>query len=410
MGTFKENLKKYADVIVSVGVNIQKDQLLTISAQIDHVDLVRALVKSGYEHGAKEVIVRYVDEQVARMTYDYAPMESFENFPEWLAEFNNGYAKKNAAQISITGNDPDLMKGIDTKKQMAQSMSAYKACKPMYDMLDMNINTWCIAAAPTVAWAKKVFPNEQDDEKAVERLWNAIFKATRIDTKDPVAEWEKHCEEVQARTKWINDSKFEALHYTNSIGTDIVVGLPKNYKFGGAGGTTQGGVYYVPNMPTEEIFASPDKLKVNGTVKSAMPLNHGGTLIDNFSITFKDGRAVEWSAEVGEDMLNAIIETDEGSHYLGECALIPNDSPISNTGILFYNTLFDENASCHFALGKGFPECFEGGLEMTEEQLAECGMNNSAKHVDFMLGTKDLNIMGIKDGKEIPIFKNGNWA
>ena len=252
------------------------------------------------------------------------------------------------------------------------------------------------------------------EDEAVERLWEAIFTTVRLksaDAHEAVAAWRAHRDSFAERCAWLNAQRFDALHYTNAHGTDLTVGLTKKHLFNGGGDTTVDGVQFFPNMPTEEIFSTPDRLRAEGTVVSAMPLAHNGSLIDNFSLTFKDGRVVELHAETGEDVLRSIVETDENSCRLGEVALVPFDSPIRNSGVLFYSTLFDENASCHLALGQGFPDCYEGGLQMSAEELFEGGVNKSATHVDFMIGTEDLNIDGIKaDGQRVPIFRNGNWA
>jgi aminopeptidase len=272
------------------------------------------------------------------------------------------------------------------------------------------IDRWCIVGAPSLKWANKVFP-DMSDEEAMEALWNAIYHVTYVDTEDPIATWDKHRQSFEERVKILNEMKIKTLHYTNDLGTDLYVSMNKGYLFAGGGSYTTDGVYSFPNMPTEEIFSSPDYLKTEGIVYASMPLNYNGSLVEDFYIRFKDGRAVEYDAKSGRDTLASIIESDEGAHYLGEVALVPYDSPIRETGILFYNTLFDENAACHLALGKGFSECIEGGYDMNFDQLKEKGVNNSVTHVDFMIGTKDLSITAItEDGEEKPIFINGCFA
>lgn len=286
----------------------------------------------------------------------------------------------------------------------------HKACQTFYDHLDLGIDRWCIAGAPSLAWANKVFP-DMSDKEAVQALWQAIFKVTRCDHNDPIEAWNDHRRSFERRVKILNEKKIKSLHYTNSLGTDLTIGLNDKYLFAGGGSYTTDGVYSFPNIPTEEIFTSPNKKSVDGIVYSAMPLNYNGNIIDEFTITFKDGRIVDYSAKQGYDVLKSIIETDEGSHYLGEVALVPYDSPIRNMGILFYNTLFDENASCHLAIGRGFSECIEDGLTMNKEQLLEKGINDSLTHVDFMIGTDDLSIVAtLDDGEEFVVFENGNFA
>ena len=272
---------------------------------------------------------------------------------------------------------------------------------------------WCIAGAASPKWAHNVFP-DLPESTAVAKLWEAIFHTVRVNSDDPteaVAAWRAHRQSFAERCAWLNDQRFDALHYTNAHGTDITVGLPTGHLWNGGGDTTVDGAQFFPNMPTEEIFTTPDRLRAEGTVVSAMPLAYNGSLIENFSVRFEGGRAVEVHAERGQDVLQSIVDTDENACRLGEVALVPFESPIRDTGILFYSTLYDENASCHMALGQGFPDCYQGGLEMSAEDLLAVGVNKSATHVDFMVGTEDLNIDGIKpNGERVPIFRNGNWA
>ena len=302
------------------------------------------------------------------------------------------------------------MAGINPTLRAERRKAAYRDCHAFYLGMETGRVAWSIVGAASPKWAKAVFPHLPQEE-AVQALWQAIFKAARADGPDPVAAWREHQKSFRTRAAWLNGQQFSALHYKNSAGTDITVGLPKNHVWCGGGNELADGRWQFCNMPTEEIYTSPDKDRVDGTVHSAMPLNHGGSLIDDFSITFQNGRVTSFSAAKGYDALKAIIETDEGARHLGECALIPAASPISRMGILFYSTLFDENASCHFALGKGFGDAIRGGREMSEEELEQHGVNRSATHVDFMLGTPDLSITGIKaDGTQVPVFQNGNWA
>lgn len=406
-------LRAYARLIVEAGCALKPGQDLFVRANIECAPLVRLITKEAYDMGAHRVTVRFSDEAIERMHFDHCPMDVFETVPEWQAELNNSMARNGAAILTIDSDDPEAMAGIDTRKLIARAQASHKACKEFYDALDFGRCVWCIVGGASPAWARKVFPDLPEDE-AVERLWEAIFTTVRLEGDDPqaaVAAWRAHRDSFAERCAWLNGHRFDALHYTNAHGTDLTVGLTDKHLFNGGGDTTVDGVQFFPNMPTEEIFSTPDRLRAEGTVVSAMPLAHNGSLIENFSLTFKDGRVVDLHAERGEDVLRSIVETDENSCRLGEVALVPFDSPIRNAGVLFYSTLFDENASCHLALGQGFPDCYEGGLQMNADDLFAAGVNKSATHVDFMIGTEDLNIDGIKaNGERVAIFRNGNWA
>lgn len=403
-------LEKYAELLVKQGVNLQPGQELVIDSSIECFELVRAVAKVAYEVGAKDVIVNYTDEKISRLRYENCDIEHFATIPQCIIELKNQYALKHAAVLSITSSDPEAMKGIDPLKIQTYRKALKTACSTFYDHLDLGIDRWCIAGAPSVAWANKVFP-DMSDKEAVNALWQAIYKVTRCNQDNPIEAWNEHRHSFEKRVQILNEKKIKSLHYTNQLGTDLTIGMNKGYLFAGGGSYTTDGIYSFPNIPTEEIFTSPNKNQVDGIVYSSMPLNFNGNIIDEFSITFKEGRIVDYSAKEGYDVLKSIIETDEGSHYLGEVALVPYASPIRELGILFYNTLFDENASCHLAIGRGFSECIENGLEMNKEQLFEKGINDSLTHVDFMIGTKDLSIVAtLENGEEFIIFKDGNFA
>lgn len=403
-------LEKYAELIIKQGVNLQVGQELLIDASIDSYQLVRLLTKKAYEVGAKDVIVNYRDEEVSRLRYEYCHQEHFETVPLYIQELRNQYAARHAALVSIESSDPELLKDIDPIKIQTWSKAVRQACQPFYDALDLGVNRWCIVAAPSVGWANKVFP-EMSDKEAVEALWKAIFKATRCDQDDPVEAWNEHRRSFERRVQILNEKKIQSLHYQNGLGTDLTIGMNPHYLFAGGGSYTTDGIYSFPNMPTEEIFTSPDFHQVNGTVYSSMPLHYQGHIVDQFYMTFKDGRIIDYEAQQGADVLKSIIETDEGSHYLGEVAFVPYDSPIRRMNLVFYNTLFDENASCHLAIGKGFGECIKDGLQMSKEELYQQGINDSLTHVDFMIGTKDLSIEAIlENGEKFVIFKDGNFA
>ena len=409
-GSIDAKLERYAALAVKTGCNLQPGQELYVSADVSQVQLVRHVVRCAYEAGASNVHVQWGDEVIGRMTYDYKPADAFSVFPEWRAMLLNGCAKRGAAALFITSEDPEAMAGIDQQKVMNWVVASNRACRDWRDGLDFGKNVWCIIGAASPAWARRVFPSLPEEE-AIGKLWEAILHTARCDGTDPAAAWAAHEKSFHDRKVWLNGRHFDALHYSNALGTDITIGLTARHVWEGGGEVTVDGRFFIPNMPTEEIFTTPDRLRVDGTVVSSMPLNHDGALVEGIRIRFEAGRAVEFSATRGQDVLAQIINTDEGSHYLGEVALVPKTSPIRQTGILFLNTLFDENASCHFALGMGFPECYEGGRQKSKEELLEVGVNDSATHVDFMLGTDDLAIDGIyADGTRVPVFRNGDWA
>ncbi len=406
----QKNIEKYAQLVINTGVGLKKGQEVVLRSPIECAVFARAIAKAAFEKGAKDVQIQWKDELLDKIKYDYCDAEFFEEVPEWLALFNNSYAENNACFISIAGNDPDLLSDVDPKKVLNLNRASHKAFSKFYEKLDNGSLVWNIVSAPTKAWAKKVFPNDNEDT-AVEKLWEAIFKAVRVDKDDPIAEWEKHNQSFKDKVEKLNSKQFVKLHYTNSIGTDIEIGMPKNHIWAGGGEYATDGTYFCPNMPTEEVFSAPKFDDVNGVVVSSMPLNYNGNLIDNFTFKFKDGVIYDYSAEQGLEVLHEIFATDEGSKRLGEVALVPYSSPISDMNILFYNTLFDENASCHLAIGSAYPMCVKDGLNMSKDELEKAGLNTSITHIDFMIGTSDLKIVGIQeDGTEVLVFENGNWA
>ncbi|MDP4088910.1 MAG: aminopeptidase [Bacillota bacterium] len=403
-------LEKYARLVVRTGANVQKGQTVVIMAPIETAGFVRKVAEIAYTEGARDVIVDWHDEKFSRVRFLNAPEEVFEEYPSWKKEFFKTYLHQGAVFVSIAASDPENLKGVDVHRiAKAQKVSATEN-KEFSDRLMTNQNSWTIVSMPTEAWAKKVFP-ELSGEEAVEKLWDAILKTVRVDREDPVAAWKEHSKNLKKRMEFMNFSDFKYLHYRNSLGTDLKIELPEGHQWLGGSEENVNGVPFNANMPTEEIFTLPLRNGVNGRVFSAMPLNYNGNIIDKFSITFEDGRIVDYTAEEGYDVLKTLVETDEGSHYLGEVALVPYDSPISNLKILFYNTLFDENASCHLAIGKAYFPCLTGSENMSEEELEKAGANNSLVHVDFMVGTEDLEITGITaDGREFPVFVKGNFA
>jgi aminopeptidase len=409
MTNFKKNLEKYADLAVRVGVNVQKDQTLVINASIDTAEFTRLVVKRAYEVGAKHVNVNWNDDTVTRYRYKLAPDESFHEFPKWKAKENEELAENGAAFMSIVSSSPDLLKGVDPERISNFQKAAGKAMAKYRQYVQSDKISWTVIAAPSQEWAAKVFP-DSTSEKQVEELWDAIFKAVRVDQDDPVEAWKQHDEKLHEKVDYLNEKNYHKLHYT-APGTDLTIELPKGHLWVGAGSVSEQDVNFMANMPTEEVFTVPLKTGVNGTVSSTKPLSYGGNIIDNFTITFENGRIVDVKAEEGEDILKRLVETDEGSHYLGEVALVPHYSPISQSNVLFYNTLFDENASNHLAIGSAYSFCIEGGKKMSKEELAENGLNDSITHVDFMIGSAEMNIDGIKeDGTTEPIFRKGDWA
>ena len=406
-----ELLKKYAKLVVEVGANVQKDQCLIVSAPIDTAELTRLIVKAGYDAGAKEVHVQWGDSYISRMNYDGKSIETLTDIPQWKIDEAKYYKDKGACIISITSPVPGINKGVDPLKMQQSGLAQMKAFKFVQDHMMANHTQWCVIAAPNKVWAKKVFPDLNDDE-AVEALWNAILKASRVrEENDPVAEWAKHNLELLTHNKLLTSYQFDSLHFKNGLGTDLTIKLVKNHIWAGGGEVSTKGVDFNPNIPTEENFTMPHKFGVNGKVVATKPLNYQGNLIEDFWLEFKDGKVVNYDALKQKDTLKRLLEVDEGSVYLGEVALLSYDSPINNTGILFLNTLFDENASCHLALGRAYPMNVEGGTTMTPEELTKVGYNQSMVHSDFMFGSNDMHITGTQvDGTKVTIFKDGNYV
>jgi aminopeptidase len=409
MNNFQNNLEKYAELAVKVGVNIQKGQTLVVNTAIDAADFVRLIVKKAYEAGAHNVVVNWSDDVVSRTKYDLAPDEAFTEYPKWRAKEIEELAENGAAFMSIVSSSPDLLKGVNPDRIANFQKAAGKALQTYRKYVQSDKVSWTVIAAPSQKWAEKVFPNVSPEE-SVSQLWDAIFKATRADLENPVDAWKNHDETLHEKVNYLNGKRYKKLHY-KAPGTDLTIELPEKHLWVGAGSVNEQGHEFMANMPTEEVFTVPHKTGVNGTVSSTKPLSYGGNLIDNFSVTFENGRIVDVKAEEGEEILKRLVETDEGSHYLGEVALVPHNSPISQSNVLFYNTLFDENASNHLAIGSAYAFCIEGGKKMTSEELAENGLNESITHVDFMIGSADMDIDGItEDGTAEPIFRKGDWA
>ena len=406
----EEKLQEYARLLVRVGLNVQRGQTLVISSPVECAYFARLCAAEAYAAGCKEVVMNWHDDALGRMKYLYADDAVFDDVPLWRRHFFNDYAQEGAAYLAISASDPENLKGVDGSRIIRAQQASGKALKE-FDRLQMCGGfPWCIASIPIPNWAKTVFP-EDGEERAMERLWDAIFRAVRISGDGKAVEkWQAHLKTLHARMEKLNALKFKSLHYTNALGTDLTVELPEGHIWEAGNDVTLSGQEYIANIPTEELFTSPLKTGVNGVVYASLPLVHDGNIIDGFHFVVKDGKIVEARARQGEETLQAAIAVDEGASYFGEVALVPYDSPISNQKILFYNTLFDENAACHIAFGEAYP-CLEGGQKMTKEELKARGLNDSITHVDFMVGTPDLRIVGTThDGREIPVFENGNFA
>ena len=404
----KTILREYAKLIVRCGVNVQKGQEVVINADLDQPEFVQMVVEEAYKAKAKRVTVEWNYQPLAKVHVRYKTVKTMGEVLEWQKAKYQRMVDVNPCVIHIISEDPDGLKGMNMKKVAKARQMSYPIIKPYRDQLE-GIQQWCIAAVPGKAWAKKVFPGERTSV-AMEKLWQAILSTSRVD-EDPMAAWEKHNANLKARCKYLNDLQIETLHYTAANGTDLTVGMIPEARFGGGADTSKAGISFNPNIPSEECFISPMKGKAEGIVYSTKPLSYQGQLIENFFIRFENGKAVESGAEKGAELLATMLSMDEGAAYLGECALVPQASPIAESGILFYNTLFDENASCHLAMGMGFPDTIEGHHDKTLEECRALGINDSMIHEDFMIGCDTMNIDATtRDGKTVAIFRNGNWA
>ena len=407
----KKMLSEYARLAVKIGVNVQKGQPLLINGPVEAFEFIRECVKVAYEAGASEVWVDYRDNNLQRMSFEHVETETLKEIPSWAIDRIKYRIDKKYCVLHVISDDPDLLEGIDSQKVFEVQMANMKASNQFQYYTMNNIGQWSIVAYPNRKWAKKVFPELSEDE-AYDRLWDAIMSTSRVSEDGDVTKaWDEHNREVKVHSEKLNEFNFKSLHFENSLGTDLKVGLIRNHIWEGGADKTQGGVTFNPNIPTEEVFTMPDCYHIDGTVVSTKPLSYNGKLIDEFKLTFKDGKVIEYSAKTNEDVLKNMLDTDDGSRSLGEVALISYDSPISNSNILFYNTLFDENASCHLALGKCYPTNVKGGSDMTSEELHKLGGNDSMIHVDFMFGSRDISVTGTTyDDKEVVVFADGNFV
>lgn len=413
MSQFENNLQKYANLLVRVGNNVQAGQRLMIVASLDDDPIIRRLVqyvvKAAYQAGAKFVKVDWRDEQLTKIRLEHAPDESFDETDEFYYHARKEITEEGGGMIFLIGGDPDLLAGQDQEKIARMGKASGKLFRPISLLSDQGYGTWTIGAIAVQSWADKMLPDIPADQR-IAKLWDYIFETCRITLDDPVEAWRIHAEDLQARAKYLTDKQYSAVKFT-ATGTELTIGLPDNHIWIGGGEENNQNLHYMPNIPTEEVFTMPHKDKVNGTVTASKPLSYSGTLIENFTVTFKDGKVVDFTAETGGDAFQNLLDMDEGSSYLGEVALAPSTSPIAQTGRLFYETLFDENAANHIALGNPYRINVQGGPEMSEEEFAAVGGNDSISHVDFMIGSTEMAVDGITvDGTAEPIMRDGDWA
>ena len=404
----KTVLREYARLIVRCGVNVQKGQEVMVYAGLDQPEFVKLVVEEAYKAKASKVIVEWNYDALTKLHVKYQSVKTLGAVPEWVKARQQHFCDVLPARIHLVSEDPDGLKGVNIEKMAKARKLSYPILRPYRDARDGK-EQWCIAAVPGEAWAKKVFPGMRT-RQAMEKLWEAIITTSRVN-EDPVKAWEEHNADLKARCDYLNSLDITALHYTADNGTDLTVGMIPEAQFCGGGEVSRQGIFFNPNIPTEECFISPMRGKAEGIVYSTKPLSYQGQLIENFSLRFENGKAVEAKAEKGEELLNTMITMDEGAAYLGECALVPQDSPICRSGILFYETLFDENAACHLAMGAGYADTIRDHHNKSLEECRQLGINQSMIHVDFMIGCDSMHIEAIcADGKTVPIFHNGSWA
>lgn len=406
----EDYIEKYAELILKVGLKIKEGDKLVLRCPVEARDFAVECTKKAYELGAGEVVVDYRDQVISRLKYENESLDILTDVPKHKVDKENYYMEKKAKYLSVTGSDPDAFKGVDAEKLFKSNLANSKALRDFSAKMMANYVSWIVVGASIPSWASKVFPDLEEGE-AVRRLWFEIFNSVRLFEEDPIKSLENHVANLNRYSKFLNEAKFEKLIYKSQRGTDLEVGLPKGYIFAGAGDVNSDGEEFIANMPSEEVFSAPRLDGVNGKVYSTLPLNYNGNLIEDFYLVFKDGEVVDYDAKAGKEYLKNILDTDEGAKRLGEVALVSYNTPISMRKVLFYNTLYDENASCHFALGKSYPTCLEGGEKLSIEELKERGMNDSLTHVDFMVGDETTEIIGVKEnGDQVQIFKEGNFV
>ena len=402
---------KLAQLAVKKGANVQKDQPVIITSSIQNADFVKKVVRYAYEAGARYVSVDWSDMDLTRMAYQYQTEEVLAEIPQWKYDKRKYQQDGGCCYIHITSEEPGALKDIDGEKINIASKANYTKMEDLMPYTMNNEGQWCVVGLPTMEWARVVFP-DLSDEEAFEKLGDAIFAVTRVtEDNDPIADWEAHDKELMEHADKMNEYNFKTLHFTSELGTDLYVDLIDNHIWVGGGCYTPAGVFFDPNMPTEEVFCMPTKTGVNGIVYSSKPLDYNGKVIEDFWLKFENGKVVDYDAKKEKEALTKLLTFDEGSSHLGEVALVPYDSPVCQSGVLFFNTLYDENAACHLALGRPYPENLKGGVEMSKEEFEACGANDSMEHVDFMIGTRETSIDGIKaDGEVVPVFRNGNFV
>lgn len=406
----EDYIEKYVELILKVGLKIKDGDKLVVRCPIEARDFAVECTRKAYELGAGEVVVDYRDQLISRLKYENESLDVLTDIPKHKVDKENYYMEKKAKYLSVTGSDPDAFKGVDAEKLFKSNLANSKALRDFSAKMMANYVSWIVVGASIPSWATKVFPDLEEGE-AVRRLWFEIFNSVRLFEEDPIKALENHVDNLNRYSKFLNKAKFEKLIYKSQKGTDLEVGLPKGYIFAGAGDVNSDGEEFIANMPSEEVFSAPRLDGVNGKVYSTLPLNYNGNLIEDFYLVFKDGEVVDYDAKAGKEYLKNILDTDEGAKRLGEVALVSYNTPISMRKVLFYNTLYDENASCHFALGKSYPTCLEGGEKLSIEELKERGMNDSLTHVDFMVGDETTEIIGVKEnGDQVQIFKEGNFV
>ena len=402
-------LKKYAELAVRAGVNLQKNQLLIIHSDIQNATVARLIQKVAYEAGASNVFIDWTDEQSTKEFYLHAADSVIDHFPDWQAARFKEWDDAGAAYIHIISENLEVFREVSTERINRFQKAARTKLRDYHAKIRSHEVRWCLLAVPNVEWASKVFPNLSKEE-AIQSLWKFILKGSRADGENPIKDWESHNRAFESRKKFLNEGQFESLHFTNSRGTDLVVGLPENHLYIGGGVIDKEGIPFFPNIPTEEIFTAPHKTKVNGKLVGTKPLIYGGSVIDEFYLIFKDGRITDYYAEKGQEVLQSLIETDEGSHYLGEIALVSNKSPLAQTDTLFYNTLFDENTSCHIGIGHASPSNVQKGMDQSKEELKAAGLNTSLLSVNVTFGSDDMRVEGIKaSGTEVLLMKDGDF-
>lgn len=407
---FDQLLQKYADLIVYKGINVVEGDYVQVGADVEQAPLVRLITKSAYDAGAAKVVINWTDDEISRLNYEGQDVETLKDVAQHEIDKAHYYLDKRAKRIALRSANPNALAGVDPKKISEAQRAVSIALEDIRNATQANVVSWLVAAGAGEEWAKLVFPDLATTEEQVDALWDQIFKTTRVYEEDPIKAWDEHEARLQEKASFLNKNQFDQLHYTGP-GTDLLIGLPKNHVWESAGSKNEKGEVFIANMPTEEVFTAPDFRRAEGHIKSTKPLSYGGTVIDGMTFHFEDGKIVKASAEQGEETLLNLINDNDGAKSFGEVALVPHKSPISQSGITFFNTLFDENASNHFALGQAYATSVEGGAALDRDQLEAAGLNRSNVHVDFMVGNAEMNIDGIKeDGSVIPIFRNGEWA